>query len=102
MTLILATSNGAQVAPVYTGPRWRCLGGGLLNYTRPHDRPTLAEGYAILGELSRQACAAVNEDNRDLARLYAREAQELCVALREAERSQPVRGFVAARSQRTP
>lgn len=90
----LCTVDGTRVAPVWDGPRWVCLGGELLNYARPHDRPTIPEGRTLLGQLHRDAWEAREAGNSPAARMIAREAIELFHAIEAAERAQPVRGIV--------
>jgi hypothetical protein len=43
MTLVLAVSNGEVVAPVYRGPRFRSVGGDLIDLANQRDFITLAE-----------------------------------------------------------
>lgn len=95
MTLRLCTVDGTLVTPAWDGPRWVCLGGELLNYARPHDRPTIPEGRTLLGQLHRDAWEAREAGKDEVARMIAREAIELFHAIEAAERAAPVVGYRA-------
>lgn len=96
--LALATRDGAQIAPVRAGPRFRSMGGSLIDYANPHARITLAqaqEGIRLYHAAIAEGTDGIRPGSADnIARVLAGWALDLIRACEDCRMQRRAAGYI--------